>query len=125
MAVELGPRTYLPPANPLLIGTGIDRPNAADLTAREIDVAARDIVASAFKRASDILRQRRQDLEGGAKLLLDAETVRRRSSPRSGRKRDEVPRLGMNGGARRSFGSRSMPSRAPSGENGGRPAPRR
>lgn len=107
MAVELGQRTYLPPANPFLIGTGIDRPNAADLTAREIDVAAWDIVASAFERASDILRQRWQDLEGGAKLLLDAETVTaaafpalrqeagRGASPRHERRRAPVVRLAV------------------------------
>ena len=75
MTAELGQRTYLPPANLFLTEIGIDRPNAAELTAREIDVAGRDIVADAFERATEILRRRRQDLEGGAALLLDVETV--------------------------------------------------
>ena len=75
MTPEVGQRTYLPPANPFLSEIGSDRPNASDLTAREIDVAGRDIVAGAFETATEILRRRRQDLEGGAALLLDVETV--------------------------------------------------
>jgi cell division protease FtsH len=44
-------------------------------TEREIDVAVRDIVAKAFDQATEVLRERRADLEEGARLLLAQETV--------------------------------------------------
>lgn len=44
-------------------------------TAREIDVAIRDIVAQGLKRASEILNARRADLDEGAWLLLLQETL--------------------------------------------------
>ena len=75
MAVPLGQRTYLPPPASFLAPFDIDRPNASELTAREIDVAARDVIAAAFDRATEILKSRRSDLEGGAALLLQKETI--------------------------------------------------
>jgi cell division protease FtsH len=72
---QVGQRTYAPPAQPLLPGVQIDRLQAAELTAREIDVAVRDIVAEALKRAEAILQERRDDLEKGAALLLARETI--------------------------------------------------
>ncbi len=44
-------------------------------TAREIDIAVRDIVHSAFDRAVAILARQREVLERGAKLLLEKETL--------------------------------------------------
>jgi hypothetical protein len=46
---KVTPQAFLP-------GTPAERINAAELTARGIDVAVRDIVAHAFDRASEILR---------------------------------------------------------------------
>ena len=47
----------------------------AEATAREIDVAVRDIVAEAFRRATETLQARRDDLEKGVELLLTRETL--------------------------------------------------
>jgi cell division protease FtsH len=44
-------------------------------TAREIDIAVRDLVAQAFSIAMATLRQRRPVLERGAKALLEKETL--------------------------------------------------
>jgi cell division protease FtsH len=44
-------------------------------TAREIDVAVREIVQRAFERAVAILNRERATLERGAKLLLEKETI--------------------------------------------------
>jgi cell division protease FtsH len=44
-------------------------------TAREIDIAVRDIVHAAFDRAIDLLTREREVLERGAKLLLEKETL--------------------------------------------------
>ncbi len=47
----------------------------AELTARELDLAVRALVEEAFERATSILEAHREDLEAGAKLLLEKETV--------------------------------------------------
>ncbi|MGI9383054.1 MAG: ATP-dependent zinc metalloprotease FtsH [Methyloligellaceae bacterium] len=44
-------------------------------TAREIDLAVRKLVDAAFLRAVEILTARRKELEDGARLLLDKETL--------------------------------------------------
>jgi cell division protease FtsH len=62
------PQTFLPGAP----SSGIQ---AAESTAREIDVAVRDIVAEAFNRAVEILKTRRADLDRGAEILLTRETL--------------------------------------------------
>jgi len=49
--------------------------DAAEATTREIDVAIRDLVAHGLDRAKQVLNQRRNDLEEGAKLLLKSETL--------------------------------------------------
>jgi cell division protease FtsH len=71
----LGPRTYAPPPQPFLAGTTANRVDASEATEREIDIAVRDLVAKAFERATEILRQRRADLDEGARLLLAQETL--------------------------------------------------
>ncbi len=75
MDAQVGQRTYALPSQPLPAGLQIDRLQAAELTAREIDVAVRDILAEALKRAETILQERRDDLEQGAALLLARETI--------------------------------------------------
>jgi cell division protease FtsH len=75
MAVEVGQRTYAPPPQPFLPGMAADRVQAAEQTAREIDVAVRDMVDRGAQRASEILRARRGDLEQGMELLLARETL--------------------------------------------------
>jgi len=44
-------------------------------TAKEIDVAVRELVDSAFQRAYGILKEKQAMLEAGAKLLLEKETL--------------------------------------------------
>jgi cell division protease FtsH len=48
---------------------------AAEASEREIDLAVRDIVAVALKRASELPSQRRADLDAGVMLLLETETI--------------------------------------------------
>jgi ATP-dependent Zn protease len=52
-----------------------DRIEASEATEREIDIAVRGIVVKAFERATEVLRERRADLDEGARLLLAQETV--------------------------------------------------
>lgn len=85
MAAEVGARSYLPPPNPFLAVKGTDRPNASEATAREIDIAARDLVADGFARATELLKQRRKEIEEGVVLLLEKESITA----------DEFPALAM------------------------------
>ncbi|MGP0092160.1 MAG: ATP-dependent zinc metalloprotease FtsH [Xanthobacteraceae bacterium] len=75
MDEKVGQRTYAPPPHLLLPGAPADRLQAAEVTAREIDVATRDMVAQGFKRATEILQSRRGELDQGAELLLSRETL--------------------------------------------------
>ena len=47
----------------------------AEETSREVDLAVRQLVSEAKERASEILTRRRADLEAGAQLLLDRESL--------------------------------------------------
>jgi cell division protease FtsH len=47
----------------------------SEATAREIDCAVRDLVASAFEKALAILRKHRKQLDEGAERLLEKETL--------------------------------------------------
>jgi cell division protease FtsH len=75
MDSRVGQRTYAPAPHSFLPGIAADRIQAAELTAREIDLAVRDLVAHAFDRASEILKSRKIDLDRGAQLLLARETI--------------------------------------------------
>ena len=75
MDPKVGQRTYRQASQPFLPGAPTGRIEAAEVTAREIDVAVRDALANAFKQASDILQSRHSDLEKGVELLLKRETV--------------------------------------------------
>jgi cell division protease FtsH len=74
MAETVGERTYAPPPQTFLPGAP-DRIQAAEATAREIDLAVRDFVAEALGRATEILQARRADLDKGVELLLVRETL--------------------------------------------------
>jgi cell division protease FtsH len=50
-------------------------------TAREIDCAVRELTAGAFEKASSILRKYRGQLDEGARLLLQKETLTREEIP--------------------------------------------
>ena len=54
--------------------TMLERQYSED-TAREIDCAVREILDSAYARATEILTRRRTDLENGAAALLEKETL--------------------------------------------------
>ncbi|MNY12408.1 ATP-dependent zinc metalloprotease FtsH [compost metagenome] len=47
----------------------------SEQTAREIDLAVRQLIDKAYLRAGEILLQRRADLDEGARLLLERETI--------------------------------------------------
>ena len=70
----VGQRTYAPPQTVLPM-TAAQQVQAAEATAREIDIAVRDLLGKAFQRAQEILHARRRDLDAGAQLLLKRETV--------------------------------------------------
>jgi cell division protease FtsH len=50
-------------------------------TAREIDCAVRELTTGAFERALGVLRNYRSQLEQGARLLLEKETLTREELP--------------------------------------------
>ena len=75
MNEKVGQRTYAPPQQPFLPRLPAARIEAAETTAREIDIAIRDALDQAFNRATEILQSRRSDLDRGAELLLAQETI--------------------------------------------------
>jgi cell division protease FtsH len=70
MNAAVGQRTYAPAPQAFLPGAPSGGIQAADATAREIDVAVRAIITAGFDRAVDILKLRRADLDRGAEMLL-------------------------------------------------------
>jgi cell division protease FtsH len=75
MSPQVGARTYAA-AHELFLANTEQRPVAAsETTAREIDVAVRDLIGAAETRARAILVSRRLDLDAGAQLLLKQETI--------------------------------------------------
>ncbi len=75
MNATVGQRTYAPTQQSFLPGAYSGGIEAAEATAREIDVAVRDIIAEGFGSAVDILKARRADLDRGAEILLTRETI--------------------------------------------------
>jgi cell division protease FtsH len=79
MDKDLGPVSYESPRSPFLINT--PAPEAwqerrySDETAHAIDQAVQHIVQASFDRTVEILKDHRDLLERGAKLLLDKETL--------------------------------------------------
>ena len=75
MGRPLGPVTYESEPNTFLGPMAGTTRLYAEETAREIDVAVREIVDAAFERARAILTRNRPILEEGAKALLAKETL--------------------------------------------------
>jgi cell division protease FtsH len=75
MVPALGPVSYETEPAGFLGPQPVQRHNYSEQTAREIDLAVREIVSQAFARSEAILRVRRQTLERGARLLLERETL--------------------------------------------------
>ena len=75
MVPSLGPVSYETEPGGFLGPQRVQQRNYSEQTAREIDVAVRDIVGTAFGRAEALLRARRQTLERAARLLLERETL--------------------------------------------------
>jgi cell division protease FtsH len=88
MDKKVGQRTYAQTRQQFLGIPQTEKIDAAETTAREIDVAIRDIVSEGLERATEVLKARRADLEEGAKLLLTKETLTALEFPAIGPKKD-------------------------------------
>jgi len=77
MSAELGQAVLEEPRSSYLGDNMLDvRPkDYSEATAREVDLAVRELIADAYQRARTILEERRPDLEEGVKLLLERETI--------------------------------------------------
>jgi cell division protease FtsH len=84
MHATLGQVTYETPRQTFLSEDALahyaDR-EFSEETAREIDCAVRELVSAAFEKALAILRKHRKQLDEGAKLLLERETLTREELP--------------------------------------------
>ncbi|CDF84108.1 ATP-dependent zinc metalloprotease FtsH [Pseudomonas knackmussii B13] len=79
MSEELGQAVLERQMTPYL-GDGNNHPGLrekdySEATAREVDLCIRALVEEAYQRAKALLAQRRTDLDAGAKLLLEHETL--------------------------------------------------
>jgi cell division protease FtsH len=75
MNETVGQRTYAPAPNPFIVAPQDQLVSASEATVREIDLAVRNLVEAGAVRAREILEKRRRDLDAGATLLLDKETL--------------------------------------------------
>jgi len=75
MDATLGQRTYAPRQQMFLPTMQDSLASAAQATAREIDLAVRELVEAGDVTARRILARRRSDLDAGANLLLAKETL--------------------------------------------------
>ncbi|TAN54587.1 MAG: ATP-dependent metallopeptidase FtsH/Yme1/Tma family protein, partial [Betaproteobacteria bacterium] len=75
MVGTLGHVAYEEERTPFLEVPGAGRREHSEATAREIDIAVREIVSSAYDKALAILRRERELLERGAQQLLEKETL--------------------------------------------------
>jgi cell division protease FtsH len=77
MHQELGLVAYEEERRNFLAGTPLPpgERRYSEATAREIDIAVRETISRAFGAATAILGRGRKVLEGGAKLLLEKETL--------------------------------------------------
>jgi cell division protease FtsH len=75
MVPSLGPVTYDNDTQSYLSPAAMTRRTFSEETAREIDLAVREIVQSASERCRTVLAQRRQTLEKAARRLLEKETL--------------------------------------------------
>jgi cell division protease FtsH len=75
MNATVGQRTYAPRPKMFLPAMQDPVVGAAEATAREIDVAVRDLIEAGAVAARAILERRRSDLEAGVGLLMARETL--------------------------------------------------
>jgi cell division protease FtsH len=75
MDPTLGNRIYAVSRAEYLGPIPVQHSDISEGTAREIDLAVRRMVDEAFAQASAILTERRQDLDAGAALVLQKETI--------------------------------------------------
>lgn len=75
MDATIGQRIYAPKPQPFLAAAQDQLVSAAETTAREIDLAVRDLVETAGLRARDTLEKRRHDLDAGVALIIQKETL--------------------------------------------------
>lgn len=75
MDAKVGQRTYAPKPQTFLNAMQDQIVSAAEATAREIDLAVRDLVESADATARQTLERRRADLDAGVELLIRNETL--------------------------------------------------
>jgi cell division protease FtsH len=54
---------------------GVSEKDYSEQTAREIDLGIRALLDEAYTRAKALLQSRRTDLDAGARLLLEKETL--------------------------------------------------
>jgi cell division protease FtsH len=91
MNPTVGQRTYVTNHQQFLVVPQSDHIDAAEASAREIDVAIRDLVGEGLERAKGVLNRRREDLDQGAKLLLESETLTVADFPAIAPQRDDAP----------------------------------
>ncbi len=80
MSEQLGQAVLERQSAPYLSGdnghlAGLREKDYSEQTAREVDLCVRELIDEAFRRARALLEQRRADLEEGARLLLERETL--------------------------------------------------
>jgi cell division protease FtsH len=75
MDATIGQRTYVARRQAFLDVAQDQLVSAAEVTAREIDIAVHDLIEAANLCARDILQKRRKDLEAGTELLIAKETL--------------------------------------------------
>ena len=75
MDETLGNRVYAPAREQFLGPMPVQRSEVSEATEREIDLAVRAMIEHAFSHATEILTARRQDLDAGAALLIQKETI--------------------------------------------------
>ncbi len=68
--LEKSRSSYLGPA-----GVGVQPRDYSDETAREVDLAVRQMIDDNYQRARELLSARRETLEQGVKMLLERETI--------------------------------------------------
>lgn len=75
MDETVGQRTYAAKPQTFLAAAQDAVVSAAEATAREIDLAVRNLIEEGDRRAREILQRRRADLDAGAVLLIANETI--------------------------------------------------
>jgi cell division protease FtsH len=77
MVKELGQAVLEPERTSFLGETMINTApkDYSEATAREVDIAVRELIDTAYEKAKSILQKRDKDLKAGAELLLENETI--------------------------------------------------